>query len=70
MDASRETTYAAYFQMQNAVARGYYSLRNKLAQRQFGHTYDKCSPEQRDIIALVYPQRISELLPQQEGGEP
>ena len=70
MDVSREATYDAYFQMQNAVARGYYSLRNKLARQRFGRAYDKCSPEQRDVIAIVYPQRISELLPQQEGGEP
>lgn len=70
MDVSREASYDAYFQMQNAVARGYYSLRNKLARQRFGQAYDKCSPEQRDVIAMVYPQRISELLPQQEGGEP
>ena len=71
MDFSRETTYDAYFQMQNAVARGYYALRQKLARRRFGTDYDKCTQEQREVIAMVYPQRISELLPsQQEGGEP
>ena len=70
MDVSRETTYDTYFQMQNAVARGYYSLRDKLARKHFGHGYLQCDQEQRDVIAIVYPQRISELLPQQEGGEP
>jgi len=70
MDVSREATYDAYFQMQNAVARGYYSLRDKLARRRFHHPYEQCTGEQRDVIAMVYPQRISELLPQQEGETP
>ena len=54
------TTYNAYFQMQNAIVRGYYHLRNELARIRFGHAYASCSQEERDAIALVYPQRISE----------
>ena len=54
------TTYNAYFQMQNAIARGYYHLRNELARARFGRAYANCSQEERDAIALVYPQRISE----------
>ena len=67
---NRNTTYNAYFEMQNAIVRGYYQLRNELAKRQFGHGYAYCSQEQRDAIALVYPQRISEAMPaEEEGGE-
>ena len=67
---NRNTTYNAYFEMQNAIVRGYYQLRNELAKRQFGHGYAYCSQEQRDAIALVYPQRISEAMPAgEEGGE-
>ena len=63
----RNTTYNAYFEMQNAIVRGYYHLRTELAQSRFGHGYDRCSQEERDAIALVYPQRISEAMPQDEG---
>ena len=67
---NRNTTYNAYFEMQNAIVKGYYQLRNELAKRQFGHSYARCSQEQRDAIALVYPQRISEAMPvEEEGGE-
>jgi len=66
----RKTTYNAYFKMQNAIVRGYYHLRNELAKHRFGRSYASCSQEQRDAIALVYPQRISEQLPiEEKGGE-
>ena len=62
----RATSYDAYFQMQNAIARAYYQLRNDLAQKRFGRRYQLCNAEQREAIAMVYPQRISENIP--EGG--
>jgi len=64
----RKTTYNAYFKMQNAIVKGYYHLRNQLAKLRFGRSYVQCSQEQRDAIALVYPQRISEQLPTEEKG--
>lgn len=54
------TTYNAYFEMQNAIVRGYYRVRNNLARQRFGHSYERCSQEERDVLAMVYPQRISE----------
>jgi biopolymer transport protein ExbD len=54
------TTYNAYFEMQNAIARGYNNLRDRLARSRFGHPYSDCSQEQRDAVAMVYPKRISE----------
>ena len=68
---SRDARYDDYFQMQNAIVRGYNHLRNQLAQSRFGHSLAQCTPEEHDAIALVYPQRISELPPneQQKGGE-
>ncbi|MCR4604357.1 MAG: biopolymer transporter ExbD [Prevotella sp.] len=66
----RQTTYNAYFRMQNAIVKGYYHLRNELAKHRFGQSYAQCSQEQREAIAMVYPQRISEQLPRDEkGGE-
>jgi len=67
--ADRNTTYNAYFEMQNAIVRGYGHLRDQLARSCFHHSYARCSQEERDAIALVYPQRISETLPEKtEGG--
>ena len=60
VEVSPMATYDAYFQMQNAVVAGYNRLRNGLAQSQFHRTYTQCNAEQRDAIAMVYPQRISE----------
>lgn len=53
-------TYDAYFQMQNAIVAAYSNLRNTLAQQHFGHDYKDCTQEQREAVAMVYPQRISE----------
>ncbi len=67
--ADRNTTYNAYFEMQNAIVRGYGHLRDQLARSRFHHSYARCSQEERDAIALVYPQRISETMPEKtEGG--
>ena len=69
VEVSPKATYDAYFQMQNAVVAGYNNLRNELAIKQFHHPYSQCNAEQRDAIALVYPQRISEQTLEEKGGE-
>ena len=61
IEADRQTTYNAYFEMQNAIARGYNNLRDRLARSRFGHAYAVCSQEERDAVAMVYPKRISEV---------
>ena len=61
IEADRQTTYNAYFEMQNAIARGYNNLRDRLARNRFGHAYAICSQEERDAVAMVYPKRISEV---------
>jgi len=63
--ASPQATYDAYFQMQDAIVRGYNRLRNQLAVSRFGHPLAQCTAEERDAIALVYPQRISERIEDQ-----
>ena len=64
IQATRMTSYNAYFEMQNAIARGYNNLRNRLARSRFGHDYARCSQQERDAIAMVYPKRISETRPE------
>ena len=71
--ADRHSTYDAYFSMQNAIVSGYAQLRDRLARSRFGHGYARCTQDERDAIALVYPQRISEMTTDgeaEEGGEP
>lgn len=57
---SRETSYDAYFQLQNTIVKAYRQLRNELAIKQFKRPYAKCTQYERDAIGMVYPQRISE----------
>jgi len=68
IQAHRNASYDTYFLMQNAIVAGYQQIRNKLANSSFGHSYNQCSQEERDVINLVYPQRISEDRPKIEGG--
>jgi biopolymer transport protein ExbD len=60
IEADRKTTYNAYFEMENAIVRGYNELRNELSQRYFSKDFAQCTQEQRDAVSMVYPQRISE----------
>lgn len=69
IEADSKATYDAYFQMQNAIARGYMHLRNQLAMQHFGRPLTKCTPEEREAIQMVYPQRISDRSETEEGGE-
>ncbi|MCR5680028.1 MAG: biopolymer transporter ExbD [Prevotella sp.] len=78
IETHANTPYESYFDMQDAIVRGYNNLRNELAQQRFRHSFAQCSPEERASITLVYPQRISEKQPttdaeangatMQEGG--
>ena len=64
--ADRQTSYEAYFKMQNAIVGAYASLRESYAQRHFGKHYVACNYEERTVANDYYPQRISEDL---KGGE-
>lgn len=67
IQVSRQTSYEAYFHMQNAIVAGYTQLRNQLARKHFHHPYMRCTAAERDAINMVYPQRISEDKPLAEG---
>lgn len=60
VSVSPEAAYNAYFDMQNAIVAAYGRLRDALAQQRFGRAYKECSREEREAVAMVYPQRISE----------
>ncbi|MBQ8159060.1 MAG: biopolymer transporter ExbD [Prevotella sp.] len=63
IQVDRETSYNAYFQLQNAIVKAYVQLRDSYARKHLGRPLTKCSQPQRDAIAMVYPQRISEETP-------
>ena len=71
LSVDRNATYDAYFQMQNAIVRAYARLRNQLAHKRFGHSYVECTPEEREVLGMVFPQRISErvAVAPQEGSD-
>ena len=61
--ADRQTSYEAYFAMQNAIVNAYADVRDKIARKDYHTTYSRCSQQQRDEIARKCPQRISEAEP-------
>ena len=60
IDVSPEAAYDAYFRMQNAIVAAYTHLRDGVARQHFGRIYKECTQEQREAVAMVFPQRISE----------
>jgi len=60
IQVDHNTSYDAYFQLQNTIVRAYAQLRNELARKQFGKPLVNCSRDEREAIGMVYPQRISE----------
>lgn len=60
VQADPAASYDAYFQVQNALAAAYGRLRNAEARRLYGRDYAKLSPQQRDHVRDLCPQRIAE----------
>ncbi len=70
VETSSETTYNAYFKMQDAILAAYHQLREKMAQQHYHHAFAICTPEERAAIMARYPQRISEGIKVEKGGQP
>lgn len=71
VDTDPNSSYDAYFRMQNEIVAAYRQLRNRAAQRQYGRPYARCTEQQKDDLRAQYPQRIVEKYNlQQEGGTP
>jgi len=60
VQADRETTYEAYFRMQDCIVGAYHQLRDRYANEHFGRPYHQLSAEDRATVNEYYPQRISE----------
>lgn len=59
----RGSQYQAYLEVQNELQAAYNELRDELAKKKFGKSYDDCEEEEQDAIKKVYPQKISEAEP-------
>lgn len=66
------TSYDIYIQVQNELVAAYRELRNELAERKFGKSFDalvEANEEDKvDAIRAFYPQRISEAEPKNVGN--
>jgi len=60
METDRQSTYNAYFGMQDAIVSAYHTLRDKMANSLYGHRFSQCTTEEREAVMRRYPQRISE----------
>lgn len=59
----RGSQYQAYLEVQNELQAAYNELRDELAKKKFGKSYEDCEEEEQDAIKKVYPQKISEAEP-------
>ena len=57
---NRNSTYEAYFQVQNIIVDAYRELRDSMAQLKFNLSYVQCNSEQREALRQYYPQKVSE----------
>lgn len=59
----RGTSYKTYIAVQNELVAAYNELRDELAERQYGKSFDELGAEQAKQIQEAYPQKISEAEP-------
>ena len=60
IETDRQASYDLYFQVQNEIMAAYHILRDKKAIKKYDQAYLKCTPDQKEYIKEVCPQRISE----------
>lgn len=66
LDVDRRASYDSYFNVQNEIVAAYNTLRDRCSLKLFGKEYARCTPEQREQVRRLYPQRITESY---DGGE-
>lgn len=71
VDTDPNSSYDAYFRMQNEIVAAYREVRNRAAEQQYGRPYARCTEQQKGAVRTAYPQRVVEKYNlQQEGGTP
>lgn len=64
----RGTSYKMFISVQNELAAAYNELRNELAERKFGKSFEDLTNEEQKEMKEAYPQVISEAEPVNLGG--
>ena len=59
--SDRESSYRAYVSVQEALAGAYRDLRDELARRKWQCPYADLTPDRREAVRRVFPQKISEV---------
>ena len=60
LDVDRSAPYDSYFNVQNEIVAAYNAMRDRCARKIYGRSYSLCTPEQREKVRKLYPQRITE----------
>lgn len=68
IEADRNSSYDAYFHVQNEIVAAYSLLRDREARKLYGKAFARCSEEQQQAVREKIPQRISETYMPAEGG--
>ena len=63
----RGTSYQAYIDVQNELARAYNELRDDVSRKKFGKAFMDLDEEQQKAVQQIYPQKISEAEPKNYG---
>ena len=63
LQTTHATGYQSYIMVQNELTRAFNELRDEAAMKKFGAKFEDLPKEQRDVVAKVVPQKISEAEP-------
>jgi biopolymer transport protein ExbD len=69
VQTDRNTSYDAYFHLQDALVGVYAQLRDDIAIKKYGRPMKECTDEQRKDIQKEFPQRISEQQADDAAGQ-
>ena len=64
----RGTSYQAYIDVQNELAKAYNELRDDISKNKFGKVFADLSEDEQKAVQQIYPQKISEAEPKNYGG--
>ena len=69
LQSDRGTSYQAYIDVQNELAAAYNELRDDVSKEKFGKAFMDLDEEQQKAVQQIYPQKISEAEPKNNGGK-
>jgi biopolymer transport protein ExbD len=68
LQTDRGTQYQMYLSVQNELQAAVTELRNEISRQTFNMDYDNLDSDQQAAVRVIYPQRISEAEPRNQGG--